>query len=219
MPTIPEVTPKISPPTNPKDTTPVVCDAPSRVITRRLARLANKSQPTVLSSPNMEKNYLHNHVQYSYLPPKSTKSQSRPVITQDKNEPPPPSRRTSIGTNSLCRPACISQEVLYHIVGVGYTNAHIYTIPPKLEKTKLCIMPAIDIEDYCGAVVHPVTNETITKYKQLANDSVLKEAWTKDMAKEQGIHASGYRLFFNVEKGGGQVIFHIHLHLIGGWKS
>ena len=45
-------------------------------------------------------------------------------------------------------------------------------------------MPAIDIADYCGAVVHPVTNETITKYKQLANDPVLKEVWTKAMAKE-----------------------------------
>jgi len=40
----------------------------------------------------------------------------------------------------------------------------------------------------------------------------------KDMAKEQGINASGYKLLFNVEKGGGQVIFHIHLHLIGGWR-
>lgn len=38
------------------------------------------------------------------------------------------------------------------------------------------------------------------------------------MAEEQGIHASGYKLLFNVEKGGGQVIFHLHLHLIGGWK-
>ncbi|MEX1328157.1 MAG: HIT domain-containing protein, partial [Desulfobacterales bacterium] len=28
---------------------------------------------------------------------------------------------------------------------------------------------------------------------------------------------SGYRLFFNVERGGGQLIFHLHLHLIGGW--
>jgi len=40
----------------------------------------------------------------------------------------------------------------------------------------------------------------------------------KDMAKEQGINASGYKLLFNVEKGGGQVIFHVHLHLIGGWR-
>jgi histidine triad (HIT) family protein len=40
----------------------------------------------------------------------------------------------------------------------------------------------------------------------------------KDMAKSQGVNESGYKLLFNVEKGGGQVIFHIHLHLIGGWK-
>ena len=40
-----------------------------------------------------------------------------------------------------------------------------------------------------------------------------------DMAKDQGVNESGYKLFFNVEKGGGQVIFHIHLHLIGGWKK
>ncbi|MBU8910803.1 MAG: histidine triad nucleotide-binding protein [Desulfobacterales bacterium] len=39
-----------------------------------------------------------------------------------------------------------------------------------------------------------------------------------DMAKEQGVNESGYKLLFNVEKGGGQVIFHLHLHLIGGWK-
>lgn len=38
------------------------------------------------------------------------------------------------------------------------------------------------------------------------------------MAKEQGIHTSGYKLLFNVEKGGGQEIFHLHLHLFGGWK-
>lgn len=41
----------------------------------------------------------------------------------------------------------------------------------------------------------------------------------KNMAKEQGINKSGYKLVFNVEKGGGQEIFHIHLHLIGGWKK
>lgn len=39
----------------------------------------------------------------------------------------------------------------------------------------------------------------------------------RDMAKEHGIDQSGYKLLFNVEKGGGQVIFHLHLHLMGGW--
>ncbi len=40
----------------------------------------------------------------------------------------------------------------------------------------------------------------------------------RDMAREYGVDQSGYKLLFNVEKGGGQVIFHLHLHLIGGWK-
>ena len=40
----------------------------------------------------------------------------------------------------------------------------------------------------------------------------------KDMAKKQGVAKSGYKLIFNVEKGGGQIIFHLHLHLIGGWR-
>jgi len=39
----------------------------------------------------------------------------------------------------------------------------------------------------------------------------------KDMAKKASVDKSGYKLLFNVEKGGGQEIFHLHLHLIGGW--
>ncbi|MFO7665908.1 MAG: histidine triad nucleotide-binding protein [Desulfobacterales bacterium] len=41
----------------------------------------------------------------------------------------------------------------------------------------------------------------------------------KMMAEKEDISQSGYKLLFNVEKGGGQVIFHLHMHLIGGWKK
>jgi len=40
----------------------------------------------------------------------------------------------------------------------------------------------------------------------------------KAMAEKQAVSKSGYKLFFNVEKGGGQIIFHLHLHLVGGWQ-
>ncbi|MBC2714247.1 MAG: histidine triad nucleotide-binding protein [Desulfobacteraceae bacterium] len=40
----------------------------------------------------------------------------------------------------------------------------------------------------------------------------------RDMAEKMSVNKSGYRLFFNVEKGGGQEVFHLHLHLIGGWE-
>lgn len=35
------------------------------------------------------------------------------------------------------------------------------------------------------------------------------------LAKEQGLH-DGYRTIINTDKGGGQEIFHIHFHLLGG---
>lgn len=41
----------------------------------------------------------------------------------------------------------------------------------------------------------------------------------KDLAEQKRIAKKGYRLFFNVGRGGGQIIDHIHLHLIGGWKN
>jgi len=41
----------------------------------------------------------------------------------------------------------------------------------------------------------------------------------KEMAVQQGVAKSGYRLFINVERGGGQVIFHLHMHLIGGFHK
>jgi histidine triad (HIT) family protein len=39
----------------------------------------------------------------------------------------------------------------------------------------------------------------------------------KMMARDQEVSESGYKLLFNIERGGGQVIFHLHMHLFGGW--
>ena len=52
-----------------------------------------------------------------------------------------------------------------------------------------------------------------------ADQEILSELImvAKEMAKEHGVAKSGYKLLYNVERGGGQVIFHLHLHLIGGW--
>lgn len=43
-------------------------------------------------------------------------------------------------------------------------------------------------------------------------------ATARDVARAVGVNESGYNLVFNVEKGGGQVIFHLHMHLLAGWK-
>lgn len=53
------------------------------------------------------------------------------------------------------------------------------------------------------------------------DDQILAELImiAKEMAKQEDVDQSGYKLLFNVEKGGGQVIFHLHLHLMGGWEK
>jgi len=41
----------------------------------------------------------------------------------------------------------------------------------------------------------------------------------RDVAQRQSLSDTGYKLVFNVGRGGGQVIFHLHLHLLGGWSE
>jgi histidine triad (HIT) family protein len=57
-------------------------------------------------------------------------------------------------------------------------------------------------------------NDLRDKDKDIISEMIVR---AKEMAKELSIAQSGYRLVFNVERGGGQVIFHLHLHLLGGW--
>lgn len=38
----------------------------------------------------------------------------------------------------------------------------------------------------------------------------------KELAKREGIAQSGYRLIINCNREGGQEIFHLHMHLLGG---
>jgi histidine triad (HIT) family protein len=38
----------------------------------------------------------------------------------------------------------------------------------------------------------------------------------RQLAKQFGVHQSGYRTVFNVNAGAGQTIYHLHLHVIGG---
>lgn len=40
----------------------------------------------------------------------------------------------------------------------------------------------------------------------------------KQIARELGIGESGYRLLINCKEDGGQEVFHLHMHLLGGRK-
>jgi histidine triad (HIT) family protein len=56
-------------------------------------------------------------------------------------------------------------------------------------------------------------NDTLDKDAELLGTMVL---CAKTIAQNQGMSESGYRLVFNVNSGGGQEVYHIHLHVLGG---
>jgi histidine triad (HIT) family protein len=58
-------------------------------------------------------------------------------------------------------------------------------------------------------------NDLTEKHKELIGDMFLL---AKKIAKEQDIN-EGYKLAFNTGRKGGQLIDHLHMHLMGGWKE
>lgn len=59
----------------------------------------------------------------------------------------------------------------------------------------------------------PTINDISEKDNELIGHLVQV---AKSIAKEKGIAEKGYRLLFNCNRDGGQAVYHIHLHLLGG---
>lgn len=56
-------------------------------------------------------------------------------------------------------------------------------------------------------------NDTSSKDEQLLGHMIQV---AKKLAYDNNIAEDGYRLLFNCNSGGGQAVYHIHLHLLGG---
>ncbi len=50
---------------------------------------------------------------------------------------------------------------------------------------------------------------------------LLGHMWAvmKEVAANKNVKEEGYKVAVNVGEGGGQEIFHLHYHLLGGWES
>ncbi|MEQ9618664.1 MAG: histidine triad nucleotide-binding protein [Deltaproteobacteria bacterium] len=55
--------------------------------------------------------------------------------------------------------------------------------------------------------------EVTDQDKELLGHMMIKAA---QIAREQGISDSGYRLVINTNKEGGQEVYHVHMHILGG---
>jgi hypothetical protein len=127
------------------------------------------------------------------------RTHSLPIVEPDDEQDEMPTMRPSAPPQCSTRlitnrtPCNISHQALYHIIGLGFTNAPDNTIPQLLSKYhKQYTGPLIDIKEYCYGVVHPVTKETITHYRKLIKDPLLKDLWIKAMSKELHYLAQGF---------------------------
>ncbi len=59
----------------------------------------------------------------------------------------------------------------------------------------------------------PTLNDVGVEDDQIVGELIRRAA---TIAKERGFSETGYRAVFNTNRGAGQSIFHIHLHLLGG---
>jgi len=59
----------------------------------------------------------------------------------------------------------------------------------------------------------PTVNDLEEGDRELAGHMVLV---ARKLAAEEGVAEDGYRLIMNCNRDGGQEVYHLHLHLIGG---
>jgi len=93
-------------------------------------------------------------------------------------------------------------------------------IPAKLVREDENVVAFRDIDPKAPTHVVVIPRRHIASVNDLepGDAALLGEIFlaAKEIAREEGIAASGYRLVVNTGRDGGQSVDHIHLHLLGG---
>ncbi len=77
-----------------------------------------------------------------------------------------------------------------------------------------------DIDPVAPTHILIVPNKLIATVNDVTEDDKLLVGHmvfvAAQLARQEGIAEDGYRLIFNCNQHGNQVVFHLHLHLVGG---
>lgn len=77
-----------------------------------------------------------------------------------------------------------------------------------------------DIQPRAPVHILIVPNKAIATVNDIGDDDASLVGHllivARDLARQQGIAEDGYRLIINCNRHGGQEVYHLHLHLVGG---
>jgi len=91
-------------------------------------------------------------------------------------------------------------------------------IPAKIVAEDASCLAFRDVNPQAPVHVLVIPRAHVASLNDMAPPGLVAELiqMARDVAKREGIAASGYRLVFNTNADGGQSVFHLHAHLLGG---
>ena len=91
-------------------------------------------------------------------------------------------------------------------------------IPAAIVKRTDRLLAFRDISPQAPTHVLVIPTMHVASLERASDGALLGEMvlFARDLAREAGIAERGYRVVFNTNPDGGQTVFHLHLHLLGG---
>ena len=91
-------------------------------------------------------------------------------------------------------------------------------IPAKIVAEDATCMAFRDVNPVAPVHVLVIPRAHVPSLNEVASPSLLADVMqmAREVAKQEGIAASGYRVVLNTNSDGGQTVFHLHAHVMGG---
>jgi len=91
-------------------------------------------------------------------------------------------------------------------------------IPATVVKRADGLLAFQDINPQAPTHLLVIPTEHVASLSEATDENLLGRmlGFARDLAREVGIAERGYRVVLNTNADGGQTVFHLHLHLLGG---
>jgi histidine triad (HIT) family protein len=93
-------------------------------------------------------------------------------------------------------------------------------IPAKIIATDATCIAFRDVNPVAPVHVLVIPRAHVPSLNEVASPTLMGDMlqMAREVAKQEGIAAGGYRVVFNTNSDGGQSVSHLHAHVLGGRK-